>query len=85
LSSSQGCNRVRRRFLVDGNARLEREATLLATLDHANIVHVFGSESPTLRDGPVGRFLVMKRVEGGTPPSGGWAGPVNRAIAEPWR
>ena len=45
-------------------ARFEREAKLLASLNHANIAHVYGFESATLPDGSSAHFLAMELVEG---------------------
>jgi len=45
-------------------ARFEREAQLLASLNHPNVAHVYGFESAALPDGPVGHFLAMELVEG---------------------
>jgi len=45
-------------------ARFEREAKLLAALNHPNIGHVYGFESATLDDGSIIRFLAMELVEG---------------------
>jgi serine/threonine-protein kinase len=45
-------------------ARFEREAKLLASLNHSNIAHVYGFESATLPDGPAAHFLAMELVEG---------------------
>jgi len=45
-------------------ARFEREAKLLASLNHSNIAHVYGFESATLPDGRAGHFLAMELVEG---------------------
>jgi len=45
-------------------ARFEREAKLLASLNHSNIAHVYGFESATLADGSVAHFLAMELVEG---------------------
>ena len=44
-------------------ARFEREAKLLASLNHSNIAHVYGFESATLPDGCRG-ILAMELVEG---------------------
>ncbi len=45
-------------------ARFEREARLLASLNHPNIAHVYGFESATLADGSSAHFLAMELVEG---------------------
>ena len=45
-------------------ARFEREARLLASLNHSNIAHVYGFESATLPDGSTAHFLAMELVEG---------------------
>jgi Tol biopolymer transport system component len=45
-------------------ARFEREARLLAALNHPNIAQVYGFESATLPDGSTGHFLAMELVEG---------------------
>ncbi len=45
-------------------ARFEREARVLASLNHTNIAHVYGFESATLPDGSVAHFLAMEMVEG---------------------
>ncbi len=45
-------------------ARFEREAKLLASLNHTNIAHVYGFESATLSDGSSAHFLAMELVEG---------------------
>ena len=45
-------------------ARFEREAKLLASLNHSNIAHVYGFESATLDDGQGVHFLAMELVEG---------------------
>jgi hypothetical protein len=45
-------------------ARFEREAKLLASLNHPNIAHVYGFESTTLEDGSSAHFLAMELVEG---------------------
>jgi Tol biopolymer transport system component len=45
-------------------ARFEREAKLLASLNHPNIAHVYGFESATLQDGSTTHFLAMELVEG---------------------
>jgi Tol biopolymer transport system component len=45
-------------------ARFEREAKLLASLNHPNIAHVYGFESATLPDGSTTHFLAMELVPG---------------------
>jgi Tol biopolymer transport system component len=45
-------------------ARFEREARLLASLNHPNIAHVYGFESATLPGGSTAHFLAMEFVEG---------------------
>jgi serine/threonine protein kinase len=45
-------------------ARFEREAKLLASLNHPNIAHVYGFESATLGDGSTAHFLAMELVAG---------------------
>jgi Tol biopolymer transport system component len=45
-------------------ARFEREAKLLASLNHPNIAHVYGFESVTQGDGPTAHFLAMELVAG---------------------
>ncbi|MCG6920482.1 MAG: protein kinase [Acidobacteria bacterium] len=45
-------------------ARFEREAKLLASLNHTNIAHVYGFESARLADGSAAHFLAMELVEG---------------------
>jgi len=45
-------------------ARFEREAKLLASLNHPNIAHVYGFESALLPDGTTAHFLAMELVEG---------------------
>ncbi len=45
-------------------ARFEREAKLLASLNHPNIAHVYGFESATLPDGSAEHFLAMELVPG---------------------
>ena len=48
----------------DRVARFEREAKLLASLNHPGIAHLYGFESATLADGTTGHVLVMELVEG---------------------
>ena len=45
-------------------ARFEREARVLASLNHTNIAHIYGFESALLADGTNLHFLVMEMVEG---------------------
>ena len=45
-------------------ARFEREAKLLASLNHPSVAHVYGFESATLADGSAVHFLAMELVEG---------------------
>jgi Tol biopolymer transport system component len=45
-------------------ARFEREAKLLASLNHPNVAHVYGFESATLETGATIHFLAMELVEG---------------------
>ena len=45
-------------------ARFEREAKLLASLNHPNIAHVYGFESATREDGSPAHFLAMELVPG---------------------
>lgn len=45
-------------------ARFEREAKLLASLNHPNIAHVYGFESATLPDGSPAHFLAIELIEG---------------------
>ena len=45
-------------------ARFEREARLLAALNHPNIAQVFGFESATQPDGSTIHFLAMELVPG---------------------
>ena len=45
-------------------ARFEREAKLLASLNHPNIAHVYGFESASPADGSSIHFLAMELVEG---------------------
>ncbi|HET7292421.1 MAG TPA: protein kinase [Vicinamibacteria bacterium] len=44
--------------------RFEREAKLLASLNHPNIAHVYGFESALPEDGSTTHFLAMELVEG---------------------
>jgi serine/threonine-protein kinase len=48
----------------DRLVRFEREAQLLASLNHPNIAHVYGFEHATLPDGSSGHFIAMELVEG---------------------
>ncbi len=45
-------------------ARLEREARLLASLNHPGIAHLYGFETATVEEGRSGHFLVMELAEG---------------------
>jgi len=45
-------------------ARFEREAKLLASLNHPNVAHVYGFEAATLPDDSRVHFLAMELVEG---------------------
>lgn len=45
-------------------ARFEREAKILASLNHPNIAHVYGFESATQPDGSQAHFLAMELVAG---------------------
>jgi Tol biopolymer transport system component len=45
-------------------ARFEREAKLLASLNHPNIAHVYGFERAALADGSTTHFLAMELVPG---------------------
>ena len=45
-------------------ARFEREAKLLASLNHPGIAHVYGFERATLPDGSAAHFLAMELVPG---------------------
>jgi eukaryotic-like serine/threonine-protein kinase len=45
-------------------ARFEREAKLLASLNHAGIAHLYGFDAVTLEDGTRAHVLVMELVEG---------------------
>ena len=49
---------------ADRLARFEREAKLLASLNHPNIAHVYGFESATLDGRVPAHFLAMELVEG---------------------
>jgi Tol biopolymer transport system component/tRNA A-37 threonylcarbamoyl transferase component Bud32 len=44
--------------------RFEREARLLASLNHTNIAHIYGFESATSAEGTAVHFLAMEMVEG---------------------
>jgi len=48
----------------DRLARFEREAKLLAALNHSGIAHVYGFERAALPDGSALHFLAMELVEG---------------------
>ena len=45
-------------------ARFEREARLLAALNHSNIAHVYGFETASVAEGRRAHFLAMELVEG---------------------
>jgi serine/threonine-protein kinase len=45
-------------------ARFEREARLLASLNHSNIAHLYGLEAATLADGTTAHLIAMELVEG---------------------
>ena len=45
-------------------ARFEREAQLLASLNHPNIAQVYGFEHAPLPDGSAGHYLAMELIEG---------------------
>ncbi len=51
---------------VERLARLEREAHLLASLNHPNVATIHGLEEANADDGPSVRFLVLAVAEGGT-------------------
>ncbi len=48
----------------DRLARFEREARLLASLNHSGIAHLYGFESATLEEGTTAHVLAMELVEG---------------------
>ncbi len=48
----------------DRLARFEREARVLASLNHPGIAHLYGFETATLADGSTAHFLAMELVEG---------------------
>jgi serine/threonine-protein kinase len=48
----------------DRLARFEREAKVLASLNHPGIAHLYGFESARLPDGSSSHFLAMELVEG---------------------
>ena len=48
----------------DRLARFEREARLLASLNHPGIAHLYGFDAVTLEDGTTAHVLVMELVEG---------------------
>ncbi len=45
-------------------ARFEREARLLASLNHTSIAHLYGFETATLEDGATVHLIAMELVEG---------------------
>ena len=49
---------------ADRLSRFEREAKLLASLNHSNIAHLYGFEQATLPDGGSAHLLAMELVEG---------------------
>ena len=49
---------------ADRLARFEREAKVLASLNHTSIAHLYGFEGATLPDGTTAHFLAMELVEG---------------------
>ncbi len=49
---------------ADRLARFEREAKVLASLNHPGIAHLYGFESAVLPDGSTAHFLAMELVEG---------------------
>jgi serine/threonine protein kinase len=49
---------------ADRLARFEREAKLLASLNHSGIAHLYGFEQATLADGTNAHLIVMELVEG---------------------
>ena len=51
---------------VERLARLEREAHLLAALNHPNVATIHGLEEAKADDGTSVRYLVLELVEGGT-------------------
>jgi eukaryotic-like serine/threonine-protein kinase len=48
-------------------ARFEREARLLASLNHPSIAHLYGLETASLPDGTSVRLIAMELVEGENP------------------
>ena len=55
------------RPIPSGSARFEREAQLLASLNHPHIAQIYGFEDPFSRLGQAGvRALVMELVDGPT-------------------
>src|SRR5512144_776555 len=49
---------------ADRLARFEREAKLLASLNHPGIAHLYGFETAALEGGAVAHFIAMELVEG---------------------
>src|SRR5262245_53509752 len=50
----------------DRSARFEREARLLAALNHPHIAAIYGVEDAQTASGPPQRALILELVEGGT-------------------